>query len=244
MTRFGEDWMRDPDAPESRFTRLPAIAIIPDEETEAAAHQMRDRADPRREAVSRTVGDWILDGDADLGIPETADASSGRGAELWAIALLWLALRIVEGAVQEISWEATKRIARKLKETVDRVRRSQASVHVSAGTARLIAIDAVLARYPDEEGPLDTQAVEEPSSMSGKSPCDLTYGPYEPWIVVLVDSARTNRYVVVVEPNGEVAAANRIALSSYESFVGAPIEVAGGTEEERREARRRAGREW
>ncbi len=52
--------------------------------------------------------------------------------------------------------------ARKLNALVDRARASGGVTHVSAGTARLIAIAHVESEYPDEEEPVDTQSVAEP----------------------------------------------------------------------------------
>jgi hypothetical protein len=71
MTRFEGDWVGDPYAPSSRFTRGATIALPVGEELDIALSRAgHDQAARRREAVRAEIGDWILVGQPDLGKPE------------------------------------------------------------------------------------------------------------------------------------------------------------------------------
>lgn len=91
---------------------------------------------------------------------------------------------------------------------------------LTLGLARLIAIGYPHDTYAAETGPLDTQAVAEPSTMGRRASVDEQYVPAEPSVVVLVNAARTSRYIVVVRPSGEVVLGNQLALSSSEYMGG------------------------
>jgi hypothetical protein len=235
MREFPE-WVGDPLRPESRFTRLPALAIVPDSETESSVHS-KERSDATREAVGRLVGLSVLDEDDVLGQPETLDGSSGHGADLWAVILLWSAAGVVGGA----AWDVTKAAARRLRELVSEIGRGrQLYQQVSAGAARLLAIDYVLGLYADEGGPLDTEAIEEPSYLSAGGVAGLSYAADQPWIVVLVSASLTHRYIVVVMPDGSIAGAVRVPLTKIEQALGVAVEIPGGDDGEREAARERA----
>jgi hypothetical protein len=187
MTRFEGDWVGDPYAPSSRFTRGATIALPVGEELDIALSRAgHDQAARRREAVRAEIGDWILEGQPDLGKPETHDTSVGTGAALWAVVLEWAG----QGVVGGLAWVATVALARRLADTLGRIRRREPNrILVSAGTARLLAIKAVLDAYEDA-GPLGTQSIELPSTMGGRPPDVVAYSDEdEPWIVVLVDQA-------------------------------------------------------
>jgi hypothetical protein len=74
-TRGFPEWARDPDAPQSRFTRLPAIALIPDEVTGIAIHEKVGPHAPR-DAAAELVGPEMLDEDEALGAPDAFEGSS------------------------------------------------------------------------------------------------------------------------------------------------------------------------
>jgi hypothetical protein len=110
----------------------------------------------------------------------------GTGAALWAVVLEWAG----QGVVGGLAWVGTVALARRLADTLGRIRRREPNrILVSAGTARLLAIKAVLDAYEDA-GPLGTQSIELPSTMGGRPPDVVAYSDEdEPWIVVLVDQA-------------------------------------------------------
>ena len=195
--------------------------------------------DAPRLAVTRVYGPAVLEDDEVLGRPEALSGTTGRGAEAWAILLLWAAAGIVGGA----AWDLTKGVARRLRERLNDAapHSGHAFTAVSAGTAALLAIAHVLAAYADEEGPLDVEAIEDTLTLRGRTPPDINYVGDEPWIVLLVSAARTYRYVAVVMPDGSVPGSVRAPLTPAERYFGVDVEIRGGTEDERRAARERAG---
>jgi hypothetical protein len=231
--------MGDPARPQSRYTPLAAVAFAPDEELAIRLNADEDVEDAPRLAATRLFGETVLEEDDVLGRAEALPGSTGRGAEAWAILLLWSASGIVGGA----AWDLTKAAARRLRERLDdaRARSGKSFVAVSAGTARLLAIAHVLAAYPDEGGPLDTEVIEDTVTIRGRMPPDINYVGYEPWILLLVNAACTFRYLVIVMPDGSVPGAIRAPLTPAERHFGVDVEIPGGTEEERRAARERAG---
>ena len=215
---------------------VPALAIIPDERTSVSLDDGQT-ADAPQKAVERLVGESFLDDDPVLGQPEAINGASGYGADVWAVIVLWAAAGLVGGA----AWDATKTVARRLRERVDEARRGkQPALHVSAGAARLLAIEHVLDAYDDELGPLDTEAVQEPSDISGGAFVNLNYAAIEPWLVLLVSASRIFRYILVVMPDGSIAGALRVPLTTPEQVEGVNVQIPGGTDEEARDARSRA----
>jgi hypothetical protein len=215
------------------------VAFRPDDELAVRLNRGDRIEDAPRDGVVRLFGNEVLEEDEVLGRPEPLPASTGRGAEALAIMLLWAAAGIIGGA----AWDITKAAARNLHDRVARAREKAPGnfAGVSAGTARLLAIAHVLAAHPDEEGPLDTETIEDTVTIRGGHPPDMNYVGYEPWIVLLVDAGRRYRYVVVVLPDGSVPGAVRAPLTPAERHFGVGIVVPGGTEEERRAALEREG---
>ena len=172
-----------------------------------------------------------------LGTPDAENGSSGTGAEMWAVVLIWMGAGVVGNA----TWDVIKATARKLRERVDQARGGHYAQQVSAGAARLLAIDHVLATYTDEAGPLDTEFIEEPSRLSrGGTLATMSYAAVEPWIVALVSASQSFRYTVVVMPDGTIGNAMRVPLTRAERVMGVGVEIPGGTDKERRAARDRA----
>jgi hypothetical protein len=210
----------------SRFTRNPAIAFVPAEEIEHGVHSRHgdDLAAARREAIQRVVGEWVLQEEPELGAPRLHDSEFGIGAGAWAVVVAWAAQGVVGGA----AWVATVAAAARLKQLIDRVREqpAQREPMIAAGAARLLAIDAVLSAVPDDEGPLDTEAIEEASTVGGREPETLAYGE-EPWIVLLISPASARRYFVVVESNGTVSGIVTTPLGHRERILGVAVEIPG-----------------
>jgi hypothetical protein len=231
--------MGDPAGPQSRYTQLVAVAFTPGEEIAMRLNADELVGDAPELAATTLFGDGVLEEDDVLGRPEALSGSTGRGAEAWAILLLWSAAGIVGGG----AWDLTQTAARRLRERLDRAQAESSKnfAAVSAGTARLLAIAHVLAAYPDEDGPLDVEVVKDTVTICGRMPPDINYVGHEPWILLLVNAATTFRYLVVVMPDGSVPGAFRAPLTAAERHFGVDVEIAGGTEDERRAARRRAG---
>jgi hypothetical protein len=229
VTRFEGDWVGDPDDPSSRFTRRATIAFAPHEKLEHELHTQAggDLEWARREAVRREIGDWILQPQADLGELELHDTSVGSGAALWGVVLEWVG----QGVVGGLAWVATVAMARRLRQFIDRAQKeSPDQLLVSAGTARYLAIAAVLDSY-QESGCLGTQAIELPSTMGGRPPHVVAYSDeLEPWIVSLVSQKAGFRYVVVVSAHGEVAGVTRAPLGYLEKHFGVQVEIPGEPE--------------
>jgi hypothetical protein len=121
---------------------------------------------------------------------------------------------------------------------VDQARRGAHRVQqVSAGAARLLAIDHVVSSYPDELGPPDTEVIEERSSYEPL--VTLSYAAEDPWIVVLISASLRFRYIIVVMPDGAIADARRARIGKLERLRGLRVQIPGGTDAERNAARRR-----
>jgi hypothetical protein len=96
--------------------------------------------------------------------------------------------------------------ARYTTELVSRLREREATCLVSRGYAALLAIDHILSDGA-EDGILDVEAVEEPSSFGGRSLTEISYVGADPWIVLLLNESRTRRYLVAVSPDGWILGA-------------------------------------
>jgi hypothetical protein len=115
--------------------------------------------------------------------------------------------------------DVTRAAARALRERVDQARRGAHRVQqVSAGAARLLAIDHVVSSYPDELGPPDTEVIEERSSYEPL--VTLSYAAEDPWIVVLISASLRFRYIIVVMPDGAIADARRARIGKLERLRG------------------------
>jgi hypothetical protein len=119
------------------------------------------------------------------------------------------------------SWTA---VARALAGIVARLRRQKdqqpddepiVQVYVSRGLAASLAADDVAEAF-GEPGPLVVEAVEEPSSIAGWEVTELSYVGIEPWIVLLLNVERQARYIVVVNPDGQIAGRLATPLLEWE----------------------------
>jgi hypothetical protein len=215
MTRYGYFRNRDPERSGSRFSRTPAIAFVPPEQDLGTDAE-------RRQAIEEVVGAWALEDQPELGRVRVLSGGHGIGAEAWAVILEWAA----QGAVGGAAWVATV-AARRLRAFLDRFYgEAEREPSVSAGAARLLAIDAVLREFPEEPGPLDTEALEDTSTLGGNEPIALTFGD-APWILSLVNTRSAFRYVTVVQSDGHVGGVIRVPLRPAELFEGVRVEIPG-----------------
>jgi hypothetical protein len=98
---------------------------------------------------------------------------------------------------------------------------------VSRGAAAMLAGGHVGEEF-GEKGPLEIEAVEEPSNIAGYEPTEISYVGVEPWIVLLRNREAKVRYVAVVLPDGTVAGALRIPFLPFEEGFLGPTRFGGG----------------
>jgi hypothetical protein len=205
------------DSPVGRFNKRPAVAIgggARGEDHLSAGVFLRHE-----------VGDWILEADPALGAAEAREGSAGRGAETWVPVVQWLGQSITNGIVDLVVATAFVRILHRLRAWRDE-RRSQdrrSSIEVSRGGAALVAA-AHVSEHFEENGTIVIEAVEEPTSITGRHVTELSYVGFEPWLVLLRNDTRRFRYVVVVMPDGTVAGALSVPFLPHEDVFLAPAE--------------------
>jgi hypothetical protein len=88
-------------------------------------------------------------------------------------------------------------------------------IEVSRGVAAGLAAADAAQRF-DENGPLEVEAVEEPSSIAGHEVTELSYTGLEPWIVLLRNMEAEVRYIVVVLPDGSIAGRLQVPFLPFE----------------------------
>jgi hypothetical protein len=94
----------DSEAPGSRFTLRPAIAV-PGGDGED---------DTIRRALSEALGDDVLEPDPALGEPGILRGGIGRGAEGFAGVIEWIGAAIGTGLIGGAAWEAAKAAGKRL----------------------------------------------------------------------------------------------------------------------------------
>jgi hypothetical protein len=67
-----------------------------------------------------------------------------------------------------------------------------------------------------DSGPLEVEAVEEPSSIAGHPISETSYVGLEPWIVLMRNREAQVRYVVAVTPDGTIAGAFDLPFQPHE----------------------------
>jgi hypothetical protein len=213
MVSLSGDW--DPEAPGSRFTMRPAIALGPE-----SSGDWRNRFEQGEQvaasAIAATTGDWVLEEQEGIGAPKACDADHGRGAGDWIPVLEWLGLNFVGPA---LAWDLVKIGVKRLAETVRRVRREapERPIYVSRGMAVALAIEQVLEAY-DVAEPLECEAAEDTLTLAGQSAPELGYAGIEPWLVILIDHPRRRRYLVIVGPDGLVRGHLETAMGPFEGM--------------------------
>jgi hypothetical protein len=199
----------DPETGGSRFTTRPAIAIGVGEYPDGANAE---------EVIRSDVGDWILARQPELGEAAAVDGSAGRGASAWIPVVQWLGEAIANNVVDiGVGYALAKTIGRLRGWAKGREGEGRAGgFEVSRGAAAALAA-ADLAEQFDEQGPLEVEAVEEPSNIAGYEATELSYVGLEPWIVLLRNMNEQVRYVVVVLPDGAIAGRLRVPFLDFEA---------------------------
>lgn len=166
-----------------------------------------------------SVGAWLLEEGPALGRSEAVGGSAGRGAAGWVAVAHWLADVIANNVVDIAAGAALAKILGRLREW--RKQRESEGKHggieISRGTAALIAAADVAEEF-GEQGPLEVEAVEEPSSVAGRPVSELSYVGVEPWIVLLRNVEHEVRYLVVVNPDGVIAGRLRCPFLAFEAM--------------------------
>jgi hypothetical protein len=209
VPRFGDVF--DPDDVMdrgSRFTEHPAIALAVPEVEWAADSEANARA-----PLARHFGDWIFDEQDELGRGEAADSSVGRGAAGIAAALVFVGLHALGGVISVSAGMAWRRFVQKALDSLPNDER--ALFFVSRGGAAYLAAAEVAERF-GEQGELEVEAVEEPSSIAGHETPELSYVGIEPWIVLLRRAENLRRYLVVAAPDGEILGALATPMRQWE----------------------------
>lgn len=211
MPRSPVDW--DLEGPGSRFTLNAGVVFLVGEYPEAERDH-RAPTDVAADVIRDRVGEWIFDKNPGLGRGQAVSSGVGRGAEGWAPVIEWL----VQPIVGALAWETVRRGAKGAKQIIDKLRQKpQPRFEVSRGMAGLLSIEDVLERHPDI-GPLEMEAVEEPSSIAGLPVQELSYVGLEPWLVLLVDRAKTRRFLVAVNPDGQIAGRMDLNMNEFEKL--------------------------
>jgi hypothetical protein len=195
-----------------RFTTDAAVAI--------ATGEYGEGDDALAEKVIReSVGEWLLEDEPRLGRPQAVGGSAGRGAAGWAAVAHWLADAIANNVVDIAVGAALAKTLGRLREW--RKQREGEGKHggieISRGAAALVAAADVASEF-GERGPLEVEAVEEPSSVAGRPVSELSYVGVEPWIVFLRNVEQEVRYIVVVNPDGVVAGRLRLPFLEFEGM--------------------------
>jgi hypothetical protein len=209
MPKFPE-LFGDPNNPAGRWNRRPAIAIV------VLEHEADVFPSPEA-AIEARVGSWIMEEDSVLGKPHAVNGSVGRGAEGWVPVIEWLGSAGGAGIVGGAAWAAVANIVRRLRAQWEQGEERPFRFYISRGTAAAIAADEISEKF-GEEGPLEIEAVEEPSGIAGQDPIEISYVGLEPWVVLLRSIERKRRYYVIVAPDGEILGRIETPLLEWEEM--------------------------
>ena len=213
MAQFPEGW--DPEAPGSRFTRRPALAIASRPGGKSVYDPGSDTGDAQR-VVAETIGDEFLRGDEALGEARILDGGRGRGAEGWVPVIEWMNA-LGEGLVGASASYVMLRGGRRLAELLSRLGEANVDLLVSRGAAEVLAVEHVVRAKMEKEGALDVESVVEASLMGGGTPPEMNYVGADPWLVSLLNADRTRRYVVGVQPDGSVVGVLVLPLNELQA---------------------------
>ena len=207
----------DLEAPGSRFTMRLGFAVQVD-------HKWADRAETERSGVARIViehefGNQWIERDPALGDTKVVDGSHGRGASGWIPVLEWVGLSASQGLVGLAVAEAARESIRRIRSRIEQTKSTDHRVLVSRGLAAALAMEYIF-ETTDETQVLHVEFAQEPSVLGGRPPTETSYTGLEPWIVVLVNGSRRNRYVVVVSAEGAIEGCISVPATDFEAMFG------------------------
>jgi hypothetical protein len=208
----------DPENSGGRFNRRLAVAVLVPEydwESYGSGPEATGRA------VEARAGAWLLEEEPHLGKPRAVDGSVGRGAEGWIPVVEWAADAVGQGIV-DLTLMATaaailKRLRRRGKDASGDEAAKPVGFYISRGMAAAVAADDVANSFGDL-GPLEVEAVEEPSGIMGVPVSETSYVGTEPWVVLLRNAEAERRYYVVVAPDGEIMGRIETPLLEWETM--------------------------
>ena len=206
-----------------RFNTRPAVAI-------PFSEAVWNRGDsPSAEEMLHQGGlDWLLEEEGELGPAEPVDGSAGRGAAGWVAVVQWMGDAIAQGTVDLALAYGFARIVQRLRNREVEQPEGR-GFEVSRGGAAVLA-GAHVAEAFGEQGPLEIEAAEEPSTIAGYEITELSYVGVEPWIVLLRNREARVRYVVVVMPDGTVEGALQVPFLEFEEGFMQPSRFLGEPE--------------
>jgi hypothetical protein len=200
----------DLDGPRGRFNRRLAVGVA-----FAAGEGDDDHPAAEAEAVLRkNVGDWLLEDLPGLGKGRAISGSAGRGAEGWMPVVEWTAKAIADNIIDLAIASAFMTIIARLRRP-GRGKAGPPTIYFSRGAAAAAAADHVSRTYGDA-GPLEVEAVQEPTAIGGRAPPEISYHGIEPWVVLLRNQEKAVRYIVVVAPDGNVMGALQVEMLEWE----------------------------
>lgn len=212
MRSFPHDW--NPEMPGSRFTSRVALAVV-SRRGGASIYG----SDPDSIPVEAVIRDALAADPSqfqELGPAQTVEGSYGRGAAGLAAVVEWTLEAAATGIIGAAAWVGVTQAAARLRKLLGEMRGEKVQVLVSRGAAAFLAIDHVITTET-EVGILDIEAVQEPSALTGREVTELGYVGAEPWLVSLVNASRSDRYIVAVQPDGEITGVLHLPIGEIEA---------------------------
>lgn len=206
----------DLDAPRSRFTMRPGIAVVLGPEWMEGSEGKVNFA---RTAITSEFGEAWLQPDPDIGEVQILDGSLGRGASGWIPVLEWVGLHAAGGLIGLGASEAARAGIKRIRAKIDEARSRDHRVMVSRGLAATLAMEHVF-DTTDESEVLHVEIAQEPSVLGGRPPSETSYTGLEPWLVSLVNGSRRMRYVLVVSAEGDIEGCIAVPAEAFEAMFG------------------------
>jgi hypothetical protein len=127
----------------------------------------------------------------------------GRGASAWTPIVQWVFTVGIPAILTSAAWEAMKAAGSAAARMVARLRERD---------AEFLCLAAMPACWPSSicsprtwrTASWTSEAIQEPSSLSGGRLTEVNYVGADPWIVLLLNEDRTRRYVVAVAADGSI----------------------------------------
>jgi hypothetical protein len=166
-----------------------------------------------RRAIAVEFGEeWAAD-DADIGKVKVLDGVRGRGAAAWIPVVEWTGLQVASGLMGQAALAGIERVWAKIRDA----RSSEHRVMVSRGLAATLAMRHVF-ETTNEKDLLQVEFIYEPSMLAGRPLTETSYTGIEPWIVSLVDGSQKSRYLVAVNPEGDIEGCIATPVGTFEAM--------------------------